>query len=62
MAGGIPGGRAPGGGTGGGKEPGGGMPIGEMEKELAIVRSNLSLQRACSSLASPGRRALSPSS
>lgn len=43
MAGGIPGGRAPGGGTGGGKEPGGGMPIGEMEKELMIVRSNLSL-------------------
>lgn len=38
MAGGIPGGRAPGGGTGGGKEPGGGMPIERMEEELMIVR------------------------
>ena len=37
MAGGIPGGRAPGGGTGGGKEPGGGMPIEKMEKQLMIV-------------------------
>ena len=37
MAGGIPGGRAPGGGTGGGKEPGGGMPIEKTEKQLMIV-------------------------
>ena len=37
MAGGIPGGRAPGGGTGGGKEPGGGMPTENTEKQLMTV-------------------------
>lgn len=52
MAGGIPGGRAPGGGTGGGKDPGGGMPTEKMEEELMTVRRDIFREPVQSGLSS----------